>query len=253
MTLNKIYEWMLWISFPLAIIIFITLLFVTAPYGRHKRSGWGRSIPDWLGWFIMESPSAIVFLLCFWYGEVQKTMPLLIFFIMWESHYFHRAFIYPFQIAGKKNSMPISVVLMGVFFNLGNSYLNGGNIYLFSERYSSAWLKSPQMIVGIALFVSGFIINKWADKTLRNLRDNGKNGYQIPYGGLYQWISCPNYFGEIIEWMGWAIATWSLPGLAFAVWTFANLAPRAQANHKWYQQRFSSYPKERKAFIPGLW
>ena len=85
------------------------------------------------------------------------------------------------------------------------------------------------------------------------LRGPGEMGYKIPRGGLYRWISCPNYFGETIEWIGWAIATWSLPGLTFAVWTFANLAPRAHAHHKWYHKNFKDYPIRRKAFIPWVW
>jgi protein-S-isoprenylcysteine O-methyltransferase Ste14 len=70
---------------------------------------------------------------------------------------------------------------------------------------------------------------------------------------MYRWISCPNYFGEIVEWIGWAIATWSLAGLAFALWTAANLAPRARSHHQWYRESFADYPQERKALVPRLW
>jgi hypothetical protein len=53
--------------------------------------------------------------------------------------------------------------------------------------------------------------------------------------------------------MGWAVATWSLSGLAFATWTAANLAPRARANHRWYLETMPDYPPERKALLPGVW
>jgi protein-S-isoprenylcysteine O-methyltransferase Ste14 len=66
-------------------------------------------------------------------------------------------------------------------------------------------------------------------------------------------VSSPNYLGEITIWLGWALATWSLPGLAFAFWTVANLLPRARANHTWYRQTFPDYPAERKALIPKVW
>jgi protein-S-isoprenylcysteine O-methyltransferase Ste14 len=87
---------------------------------------------------------------------------------------------------------------------------------------------------------------------LFSLRRRGEKGYKIPHGGLYRWISCPNYFGELLEWTGWAIATWSLAGFSFALWTFANLVPRALSNHKWYRQKFADYPKNRKAIIPYI-
>jgi 3-oxo-5-alpha-steroid 4-dehydrogenase 1 len=70
---------------------------------------------------------------------------------------------------------------------------------------------------------------------------------------MYRFISCPNYLGEIMIWTGWAIATWSLAGLSFLVWTMANLIPRARAHHCWYKEQFPDYPPERKALVPGLW
>ena len=78
-------------------------------------------------------------------------------------------------------------------------------------------------------------------------------GYQIPFGGMYELISCPNYLGETIEWIGYAITTGSMAGKAFAFYTFANLAPRAQQHHQWYQQKFPDYPVNRKAYIPYIW
>ncbi|MFI5136122.1 MAG: hypothetical protein ACHQD9_09740 [Chitinophagales bacterium] len=44
--------------------------------------------------------------------------------------------------------------------------------------------------------------------------------------------------------------TWSLPAVAFLIWTCANLLPRSLAHHRWYQQHFPNYPSERKAVIP---
>lgn len=253
MTAEALYTTMLWISFPLAIAVFVTLLFVTAPYGRHKRRGWGASLPNRLGWLFMEFPSALLFLIWFLVGDAPKNLAAFLFLLMWEAHYIHRAFIYPFRIADGKKKMPVAIMVIGLVFNAGNAYINGGYLYQFSGGYPINWLYSPQILIGLSLFISGFIINRWADRDLRSLRINTEADYQIPHGVLYRWISCPNYFGEIIEWTGWAIATWSLPGLAFALWTFANLAPRARAHHKWYHHEFPNYPPERKALIPKVW
>ena len=67
---------------------------------------------------------------------------------------------------------------------------------------------------------------------------------------MYEWVSCPNYLGEVLTWVGWTIATWSLAGLSFAVFTAANLVPRGMANHRWYQKTFEDYPSERRAVMP---
>ena len=116
--------------------------------------------------------------------------------------------------------------------------------------YTPSWLADPRFLAGVALFLAGYALNLSADRTLRGLRAPGETGYKIPQGGAYRWVSCPNYLGEILEWLGWALATWSLAGLAFAVYTIANLAPRAMANHRWYRDRFPDYPPQRRALIP---
>lgn len=150
--------------------------------------------------------------------------------------------------------MPLAVIAMAVIFNTGNAYLNGQHLFnLSASMYTTQWLQEPRFIIGIGLFIIGFIVNRWADHVLRRLRKPGEAEYQVPKGGLYRYVSCPNYFGEIIEWIGWAVATWSLAGLAFAVWTIANLTPRARSHHHWYRKVFSDYPPKRKALIPGIW
>lgn len=239
--------------FSLAGVIFATLIFVAAPYGRHMRKGWGPTIDNRLGWVIMEAPAALVFAGLFGVGEFRNTPAGWVFFILWEAHYIHRAFIYPLMIRGANKRMPIIVATMAFLFNAVNAYLNGRYLSTLSGGYPADWLTDPRFIAGLALFLAGYIINRQADRSLRRLRQPGKCGYAIPEGDLYRWISCPNYLGEIMEWFGWAIATWSLAGLAFAVWTAANLAPRARAHHHWYRQRFADYPPRRKALLPGLW
>ena len=239
--------------FVLAVVVFVALFFVAAPYGRHTRKGWGYSAGNKLGWVLMEAPAPIVFVVCFLLGGNGITTVTLVFLFLWEAHYLHRAFIYPFSLRGTARRMPLLVMSFGFLFNIMNGYLNGRYIFGFSGRYTSSWLTDPRFIVGTALFIIGFVINRQADIALRELRKPGESGYKISYSRFYRWVSCPNYLGEITIWIGWAVATWSLPGLAFAFWTVANLLPRARAHHAWYRGNFPDYPPERKALVPGLW
>ncbi len=239
--------------FVLSAVIFITLFFIVAPYGRHYQRSWGTQMSDRLGWIIMEAPSPILFAVFFVLGIKIVSLTAVAFLVLWEAHYAHRAFIYPFTRRAGASGMPVAVVLMGLLFNIGNAYLNGRYLFTLSAGYDNSWLVTPQFIIGAILFIAGFFINHWADDSLRDLRQPGESGYKIPIGGMYRWISCPNYFGEILTWVGWAVATWSLPGLAFAVFTVANLAPRARAHHLWYRQQFADYPPQRKALVPAIW
>jgi 3-oxo-5-alpha-steroid 4-dehydrogenase 1 len=95
-----------------------------------------------------------------------------------------------------------------------------------------------------------------SDSLLRRLRQSSQYGqHSIPYGQLFDYVSNPHYLGEIVEWIGFCIASnGSLPSLAFVTYTAANLIPRAVSHHQWYSQHFPVYPKlNRKAILPFLW
>lgn len=236
--------------FSFAIIVFILLFYISAPYGRFLRKGWGPVIKTRWAWMIMEFPSPALMTIFFILSD-QKAFPQVLFLMLWLSHYIHRTFIYPFRQSGREKPYPVILVSMAFVFNCMNGFVNGyGVFHLIS--YSDSWLCSWQFITGIVLFIVGFSINKTADEKLRNLRTNNPQEYKIPEGWLFDYISSPHYFGEIIEWAGWAVMTWSLPGLAFSIFTFANLFPRGISSHKWYKKNFRDYPIDRKAVIPFI-
>ena len=232
-------------------LTFIALFFVTAPYGRHLRSGWGPTIPARLGWIVMESPTVVLFIWVYAAGDNATNLLPLLLLCLWQFHYVYRTLIYPFRLRKTTHRMPLSIVSMAIAFNCINAYVNSRWISHFAD-YDHAWLASPAFILGVATFFSGWAINQHADLILFRLRGADESGYRVPHGGLYRWISCPNYLGEMLEWIGWAVVTWSTAGLAFAVFTVANLLPRAIANHRWYRAEFADYPKSRKALIPFL-
>jgi 3-oxo-5-alpha-steroid 4-dehydrogenase 1 len=237
----------------LAGAVFAVGFFISAPYGRHFHGKGFPSVDDRVGWAIMEAPAVLVFGFCFLSGVNFHTLPAVIFFVLWESHYVYRSFIYVFMRGNNKRRMALLIMVLGIAFNLINSCLNGLEIFTISPDYPYEWLYDPRFIVGLAVFLIGCTINRWADYILARLRSPSQSGYRIPHDGLYEWISCPNYLGEIIQWLGWALATWSWAGLAFALWTAANLIPRARAHHLWYQDHFPNYPTRRKILAPGIW
>jgi len=147
--------------------------------------------------------------------------------------------------------MPIVIVAMAILFNCLNAYLNARWISHLGD-YELSWLNSAPFIAGALCFTTGWLINKHADLILFRLRKSGESDYEIPFGGMYRWVSCPNYLGEMLMWIGWAIATWSLAGAAFAIFTMANLLPRAFAIHRWYQGEFADYPRSRHVVLPFL-
>lgn len=235
--------------FVMALATCVAVMWIPAPYGRHARQGFGIQIPSKWGWVLMEAPAVLAFIAVYRMGEhAWDTMPLALL-CLWQLHYFHRAFVFPFRMRTEGKRMPLMVALMGSAFNCFNGYVNARWISHFGT-YAITWLHDPRFWIGVGIFLTGWIINVHADTVLINLRQPGETGYKIPRGGLYRFISCPNYFGEITIWCGWAIATWSWAGLGFALYTISNVGPRAFTHHRWYHEKFSDYPEQRKALIP---
>lgn len=233
----------LWII--IGLVIFPINLIYKAPYGRHTSKKWGISIDNKLGWIIMELPALVVCPAIYFYFKIDFDISIM-FICLWIIHYFNRTIIFPFRIKTKGKKMPLAIVLSAFFFNIINGLINGyflSNINLYSE--------SIFLITGFLLFVLGLYINISSDNKLINLRKI-KKGYFVPKGGLFKYISCPNFFGEILEWFGFALMTFNIGSLSFFIWTCCNLIPRALAHHKWYKNKFNEYPKERKAILPFL-
>lgn len=246
------YTWLVIVWMAIAAITFAALFFITAPYGRFTRAGWGPRFSARWGWILMESPSLITFVVCYVLGDRHSNPVAVVFLLLWVAHYVHRSFIYPFRVRSSRPSITVSVVLMGTCFNVGNGYLNARYLFTLGPDLQTSWLLDPRFVVGVLLFIFGFALNQYSDRELISLRRCGETGYKIPMGGAYRFVSCPNYLGEMVEWGGWALACWNFGALAFLVWTIANLAPRAIKTHKWYREEFPDYPPKRKALLPFL-
>lgn len=235
----------------LGIIVFFVLLKVTAPYGRHTSTSWGPQIDNSLGWVLMEVPVMLA-LMYFVIGSTSIYNAFTITLVaMFMFHYINRTFIFPFRIKSKGKKMPLVIVGSAIIFNSINGFFLG---YYFANvaNYSNNDFMTPRFVIGISLFAIGMFINWRYDNKLIQLRSGDNKGYVIPQGGLFNYISCPNLFGEIVEWTGFAIICWSLPAASFLVWTLANLVPRAIAHHRWYKQKFADYPEKRKGIIPFI-
>jgi steroid 5-alpha-reductase/3-oxo-5-alpha-steroid 4-dehydrogenase 1 len=240
-------------------LVFGGLQLLPAAYGRHKQHRparwWGPGIPTRWAWVIMECPSSLGFALFYFLGEKALSPVPLLLFLLWQSHYFQRSFIFPFLIRTRPgDTTPLMIPVLAVSSNLVISFLNAAILSWtgVGRGYGLDWLYDPRFILGVALFAYGYRTNRKADAMLAALRKPGETGYKIPRGWLYEKVSCPNYLGEFMVWTGWAIATWSWAGLAFLLWTLANLVPRALVNHRWYRDKFADYPPRRKAVIPYL-
>ncbi|KAM9680262.1 3-oxo-5-alpha-steroid 4-dehydrogenase 1 [Dama dama] len=238
----------------LGFVCYVLLTLRGSPYGRYASPGSAFGLPARAAWAVQELPSlALPLLACAGAGAPAERLnrwPNCILLAMFLVHYAQRTLVFPFLIRGGK-PMPLYAFLLAFVFCTYNGYLQSRYLSQYAV-YADDWLRDPRFLTGSALWLTGMLINIHSDHVLRNLRKPGETGYKIPRGGLFEYISAANYFGEVVEWCGYALASWSIQGWAFAVFTFCVLFTRAQQHHKWYHEKFEDYPKFRKIMIPFL-
>ena len=100
----------------------------------------------------------------------------------------------------KRRRTPLGVCAAAFFFCCVNGYLQARYL-LQLRRFPDDWLTSVPFALGALLFVGGAAINVHSDGILRKLRDTRKQdeGYSIPSGGLFEYVSGANFFGECLE------------------------------------------------------
>ncbi len=236
----------------IGVIVFISLYFVDAGYGKMISDKWGPAINNKIGWILMECPVFFVMLYMWASSDVRFELPYLIFFLLFELHYFQRSFVFPLLMKGN-SKMPIVIMTMSIAFNLVNGYIQGYWLFvkapqteLYQQLYTASWLTDWRFILGVIVFLSGMFINWHSDYIIRHLRKPGDSKHYLPKGGMYNYVTSANYFGEIVEWAGWTILTASWAGFVFFWFTCSNLVPRANSIYHKYEAEFADEFKQRK-------
>lgn len=132
----------------IAVMVFCILLIISAPYGRHARSGWGPGVQAKAGWIMMDAPASLIMLAAMFVLSLNPVIICLL--VIWQIHYFHRAFICPFSLHTERK-MPFSVVGMAILFNAANGLLNAWHFRLYADWYTLDWFLTSNFWVGLGL------------------------------------------------------------------------------------------------------
>lgn len=238
----------------LGVVVFVALYFVEAGYGYLFNRKYGFPIPNKVGWVLMEAPAFFTMIAWCTTARPGQTVQLVLagLFLL---HYFQRSFVFPLLMRGK-SQMPVGIALMGLVFNCINASLIGAWLFRVApDGYYAEWFSKPCFWAGLLLFFAGMAVNLQSDYIVRHLRKPGDTRHYIPRGGMFRYVSSANYFGEVLEWTGFAVASWSTAGLLFVWWTFANLAPRSASLYRRYEKEFGTEFTSlgRKRIIPFIY
>ena len=117
----------------------------------------------------------------------------------------------------------------------------GAAIAAMTSRESLAL--GPVEVLGVLLWITGFAIEVVADRQKRSFRRDPANEDTFIQHGLWSWSRHPNYFGEILLWVGiavialpvlqsWQLATLISPIFVFVLLTRVSGIPMLDAHAK---------------------
>lgn len=254
---DPVFDTVLAIGLAFAVVTFLGSVFAPAPYGRFAQGG-GINLHPKLGWWLMEIPATVVFLVFFLASDTDAwTVTTLVLGGIWILHYGNRGWFFPLTIRaapGARSSFSLMVMAMGMFVTGIHGYLHALWFTEYGTHLTPDWLTDARFLIGLAIYALGLLLILTSESVMRNLREPNPPAdaprYRIPYGWGFRWVSSPQYLGEIVAWTGFAIFTWGLPGVMILLITASNLVPRALATHRWYREQFPDYPAQRRALIP---
>lgn len=251
----SLYTSAIWTMLALAVIVFNALYRVRAGYGLFRSRRWGLSIDNRVAWVCMEAPVLVAVAVPWVAKGCPVSLPAIMLLGLFALHYVQRSFIFPLLMRGR-GTMPVSIMLMGVTFNAVNGMLIGTSLFAFPPAgyaLGASYLLRPAVVVGMVLFVVGMGVNLHSDHVIRSLRRPGDTAHYLPCRGLYRYVTSANYFGELLEWTGFALACGTAASWLFVVWTAANLVPRAAAIHRRYREEFGEAVGSRRRIIPYIY
>lgn len=253
---RECFDIFLWTMSGVALVVFIALYFVRAGYGMFRSAQWGPSINNRLGWIIMEVPSCFMVIFLWAQSGCLSYLPAILFLLLFFIHYVQRSFVFPLLMKGRSR-MPLTIMAMGMVFNVLNSVMQVGGLLWFppqSYLLGASYLLQPQAIIGFIVFAVGMGINLHSDHVIRHLRQPGDTRHYLPQRGMYRYVTSANYFGELVEWTGFAMLTSSSAAWVFVWWTAANLVPRSDAiYHKYVDEFGAEAVGRRKRIIPFIY
>ncbi len=222
-------------------------------YSKFARQQQRYSVPSRLGMFLIYFPAIVIYPAVYYGGGAPESTWHTIAMVLVLAHFAKRC-------------------LETLFVHKYSGVMNGWTVLVVGSLYSTlAWLLAevathdvtPELVeaegfedllvVGLAIWTVGQLLNYWHHRLLANLRKPGETGYKLPRGGLFRFVACPHYFAEVIAWVGYALFFHHISGAVLTVFMASYLMGRSHNTVKWYRNKLGEVPPGWRRMIPFIY
>lgn len=225
---------------------------------------------DWKTVFVIEYLGPIIFHSIFFYGyhsffnEYQNTKAQIVLYDLSLLHFLKREYETLFVHKFSNATMPVKNIFKNSFhYWILNGVLCSAFVYVpetlkYSKNPLVRWAFasydwSPSFIILWALFIIFCEFSNYLTHVnLSSLRDQNPKNYEIPFGYGFNWVSCPNYFFEIMSFVGFSILSGNWAYILFTLVASVQMYIWAVGKHKRYLKTFGNDYKKlnRKVLVP---
>jgi len=176
--------------------------------------------------------------------EFGVCVPIGIFYALTQRLIIYAAGLSPLHY-GTHTCIGIVVFAIG---QLGNFYHHWILTQLRTTTKSDTVQRQPSLLTRKASLVNSLLPRSTSQTSVGNGRV-----YFIPGGGLFEFVTMPHYFFEIIAWLGVFIVASRLNILLVCTGMMSYLSGRAEASTAWYKDKFGDeWPSNRKHLVPFI-
>lgn len=194
------------------------------------------------------------------HNDPRRTVILI---ILWGFHYVRRFGEVLFVHVYKRGVPLIEAVGSIIYYSFFGFWVGWSVNYHIDYRTPPDYIFIP----GILLCIFGGVGNFICHLQLRGMRKSKRRRHSyihpvtkhvIPSGGCFNFISCPHYLFEIVLWLGFAIAAFTLAAWTFCIAVIMTLFVYSYKKHSAYKSEFNGendvplFPKNRKALVPFI-
>ena len=176
------------------------------------------------------------FIACATRGELSCKIHIA--FVMWIIHYVKRILETIFIHEFGDMTMPVFNLFKNCTYYYSFALAVGINVNFFD-------VYNPPVIVAFGLIgmIVSIISNGYCHWILKHLRPPGTQIWAMPKGFLFDYITCPNYFCEIMTWIFFNIMVGlNIAGIAFSCCGIWQMLQWANERHNKYKKMFPDYP-----------